>query len=118
MILTAIIICLAIALVAVVIISASKRKENKEFVPNNNSTITYSRPNNTVVSGLIPVSQMEKDTEFEVYWNGTKAIAVVDFKNESGHSVVNIVDKDGDDIERAIDDMSDEMWDSIRVKNV
>lgn len=97
------------------ITSTSKRKENKEQVPTHNSSITQSSSNNTG-NGLIPVSQMEKDTEFEVYWNGTKAIAVVDFKNESGHSVVNIVDAEGDDIERAIDDWTDEMWEAVRVK--
>ena len=94
------------------------REDNNKQVPEINSSITYSGSNNTTEHGFIPVSQMEKDTEFEVYWNGIKAIAVVDFKNESGHSVVNIVDTDGDDIERAIDDWTDEMWEAVRVKNI
>lgn len=88
------------------------KKEKQKL--DGNSSVTYI---NSQDKGFVPVSQMEKDTEFEVYWKGTKSTAVVGFKNESGHSVVDVVDKEGEPVEVGIDDLSDEDWEALRIKD-
>ena len=66
---------------------------------------------------ILPVSQMEVGTEFTVQWNGVEAVARVEYKDADRRSVVGIYDQDDDPIEVGIDDISDEDWEAIRVKN-
>ena len=72
--------------------------------------------NNTDVSLNAAVSQMSEGTMFPVMWNGQRAIAVVDQHNENGDAVINIIDEEGNEIERGIDNVSDELWNQYRAK--
>ena len=60
------------------------------------------------------VSDMKPGTQFPIVWDGHRATAIVDQKNESGHSVVNIIDENGNDIQRGVDDIDDEQWEALR----
>ena len=102
------------------IISTSKRKENKEQVPKINSSITHSDSNNTE-SGLIPISKMEKGDVFPVEFEGQRYWAHMD-EQTVDNPVVSLYDNEmaeGDPVPgcAAIDDMTNAMWEAVRVKN-
>lgn len=96
----------------------AKREEKEELDSKGNSSITHLDSGISSENGFIPVSKMEVGTEFPIRWDNIEVVARVEYKDADGRSVVSVYDAEENILEAGIDDMRDEQWDALRVKNV